>query len=99
MIKLTLKSTEVDPKCQILDVDLDGSIVPSELSGLELPAGIDARSGVVISGRAPIWFYAYLVHELHPTAWVACYDPRLGAVVVATHSRQAQIGQVIPMSL
>lgn len=64
---------------------------------LQLPFGIDTTGGVVISGRAPIWLYAYLTHELHPTAWVACYDPRLGAVVVATHSLQVCIGQVIPI--
>ncbi|HIK55450.1 MAG TPA: CRISPR-associated protein Csx3 [Synechococcales cyanobacterium M55_K2018_004] len=85
---------------QVLDIELttkDRMVSPHDLGGLELPPGIDTRGGVVISGRAPIWLYAYLVHELHPTAWVACYDPRLGAVVVATHSRQAQIGQVFPM--
>jgi len=33
---------------------------------------------------------------LHPTKWVACYDPRIsGGVVVATHSNQATIGQII----
>lgn len=87
---------------QLLAIELvtkDRLIAPEDLSRLELPAGIDTRNGVVISGRAPIWLYAYLVHELHPTAWVACYDPRLGAVVVATHSRQTHVGQVLPIDL
>lgn len=70
---------------------------PSELPKLSIPAHLDTRGGVVISGRAPIWIYSYLVHALHPTAWVACYDPRLGAVVVATHSTHTNIGQVLPI--
>ncbi|MBE7384515.1 MAG: CRISPR-associated protein Csx3 [Leptolyngbya sp. SIO1E4] len=87
---------------QILSISLispDRLMTPEDLRSLMLPTGIDATGGVVISGRAPIWLYTYLVHELHPTAWVACYDPRLGAVVVTTHSRQVQTGQVIPLIL
>ena len=87
---------------QRLDIILtrpDRLITPADLPTLSLPEGIDTQRGVVLSGRAPIWLYSYLVHELDPTAWVACYDPRLGAVVVATHSRQTKVGQVIPLSL
>jgi len=84
---------------QVLTIDLvnpDRIIQPQDLSSLQLPPGLDATGGVVISGRAPIWLYGFLVHELHPTAWVACYDPRLsGAVVVATHSHQTHIGTVL----
>jgi CRISPR-associated protein Csx3 len=85
-------------KYQLLEIDLVGSdriIEPQDLAGLELPAGIDPHLGVVISGRAPIWLYAYLVHELHPTRWVACFDPRLGGVVVATHCKEVKIGQIV----
>ncbi len=87
---------------QVIQIDLatrDRIIEPETLATLELPSGIDTRGGIILSGRAPIWLYAHLVHELHPTAWVACFDPRLGAVVVATHSRQTQVGQVIPVQL
>jgi len=43
---------------------------------------------VIIEGRAPIWRYGMALHKLHPSpaAAIAFYDPRLGAVVVATHS-------------
>lgn len=88
-------------KYQILSIELvtgDRLIDPQDLYGLELPPGINTTGGVVISGRAPMWLYAYLTHELHPTAWVACYDPRIGAVVVATHSRLVQIGQVVAIA-
>jgi CRISPR-associated protein Csx3 len=71
----------------------DRLIAPKDLRSLTLPPGIDTTVGVVITGRGPIWLYTYLVHELHPTAWVACYDPRLGAVVVTTHSRRCRWGK------
>lgn len=86
---------------QVLSVELTSSdrlIEPQDIKNLELPSGIDTTGGVIISGRAPMWLYSYLTHALHPTAWVACYDPRLGAVVSATNSRQVYIGQVIPVS-
>ncbi|MEM8806717.1 MAG: CRISPR-associated ring nuclease Crn3/Csx3 [Cyanobacteria bacterium P01_G01_bin.38] len=75
----------------------DRIIAPQDLAHLRLPTGLDPRKGVVISGRAPMWLYAYLVHECHPTVWVACYDPRLGAVVTTTHSKLVSVGQVIPL--
>ncbi|WP_024547090.1 CRISPR-associated ring nuclease Crn3/Csx3 [Picosynechococcus sp. NKBG15041c] len=87
---------------QILSIELiakDRLTNPTDLQYLSIPEHLDTTGGVVISGRAPIWLYSYLVHELHPTAWVACYDPRLGAVVVATHSTQTKIGQVLPIDL
>ena len=78
-------------------VSRDRIIKPQALSCLALPEGIDPRKGVLISGRAPVWLYAYLVHECHPTLWVACYDPRLGAVVTSTHSTEITVGQVIAL--
>jgi CRISPR-associated protein Csx3 len=83
---------------QMLLIELtrsDRIIEPQDLKNLQLPGGIDTTGGVVISGRAPIWLYGYLIHELHPTAWVGCYDPRIGAIIVATHTRLVHIGQVI----
>ncbi|XDE60675.1 CRISPR-associated ring nuclease Crn3/Csx3 [Arthrospira platensis BEA 1257B] len=91
-IKLTLsQSRSVQGlSYQILSIELvtkDRLISPEDLRDQNLPAHIDYKGGIVISGRGPIWLYGYLIHELHPAAWVACYDPRLGAVVVATHSQ------------
>ncbi|HBE17695.1 MAG TPA: CRISPR-associated protein Csx3 [Cyanobacteria bacterium UBA11367] len=76
----------------------NGIIVPADLKGLKLPAGIDYRQGIVIEGKAPLWLYGYLVHECHPAAWVGCYDPRLGIVVVATHTPNVGISQVLTTS-
>ena len=52
-------------------------------------------------GRAPIWRYGMALHLLHasPAAAIAFYDPRLGAVVVASHSREWQVGQVVDVTL
>ncbi len=52
---------------------------------------------VVIEGRAPIWRYGMAFHLLHGSAAmaVAVFDPRLGAVVVASHHPNWHEGQVI----
>lgn len=78
----------------------DGLVEPSDLVGLRLPAQLDPSQGVVLEGKAPIWLYAYLVHECHATAWVGCFDPRQqGAIVVETHTRQTQVGAILPIVL
>lgn len=98
-LSLTAKISIDGLRYQQLEIEIltqDRVINPSDMIGLELPSSVDTSGGVVISGRAPIWLYAYFVHELHPTKWVACFDPRIsGGVVVATHSNQATIGQII----
>src|SRR5262249_60932713 len=52
---------------------------------------------VVIEGRAPIWRYGLAFHRLHssPAGAVAVYDPRLGAVVVASHRPEFSQGQIV----
>jgi len=77
----------------------DGVIAPADIQGLKLPEGIVFNQGIVIEGKGPIWLYAYLVHECHPAAWVGCYDPRLGAVVVATHTHEVRVSQVLKLEL
>jgi CRISPR-associated protein Csx3 len=77
----------------------DGVIAPADIQGLKLPGGIVFNQGIVIEGKGPIWLYAYLVHECHPAAWVGCYDPRLGAVVVATHTHEVAVSQVLKLEL
>jgi CRISPR-associated protein Csx3 len=54
---------------------------------------------VVLEGRAPIWRYGMALHLLHgsPAAAVAVYDPRLGAVIVASHHPDIQVGTVLPV--
>jgi len=77
------------------DLAVSGPIGPeAELPPIpEIPRG----SLVVIGGRAPIWRYGRAFHLLHGSAAaaIATYDPRLGAVVVASHSPSYAEGQVI----
>jgi CRISPR-associated protein Csx3 len=62
----------------------------------EIPMG----ALVVIDGRAPIWRYGMAFHRLHgsPAGAVAVYDPRLGAVVVVSHSTEYAEGQIIDVT-
>jgi len=53
---------------------------------------------VIVEGRAPCSAALHLLHA-SPAAAVAFYDPRLGAVVVATHSREWAVGQVLDVTL
>ena len=65
-----------------------------------LPA-IPRGALVILEGRAPIWRYGRAFHLLHgsPAAAIAVYDPRLGAVVVASHSPAYREGQILDVSL
>lgn len=58
---------------------------------------ISKGSVVVIEGRAPIWRYGMAFHLLHgsPAIAIAMFDPRLGNVVVASHSTDYTVGQII----
>lgn len=59
----------------------------------EIPRG----AVVVIDGRAPIWRYGQAFHRLHgsPAGAVAVFDPRLGAVIVASHNPKWHDGQIL----
>lgn len=80
---------------QVLSFKGPDILSPADLVGLELPQGLNNKIGIVISGRGPVWLYAYLVHLCHPFPWVATHDPRLGYVVVASHSPKYKPGDVI----
>lgn len=77
----------------------DGVIEPQDLKGLKLPEGVQWNQGIAIEGKGPIWLYGYLVHECHPSTWVGCYDPRLGIVVVSSHTHAVKVGSVLPVQL
>lgn len=85
---------------QVVQLELtnpDRIIQPADLRCVKLPRELDPSQGVIITGRAPIWLYGFLVHECHHCKWVACYDPRFpGGVVVSSHAPEARVGQVIP---
>ena len=56
---------------------------------------------VIVEGRAPIWRHCMAFHLLHGTAAaaVASYDPRLGAVIVASHSPIVKEGDVLDIQI
>lgn len=82
------------PEYILYRIGVDQPITPAEpLPPLpEIPRG----SLVVIEGRAPIWRYGMAFHRLHgsPAGAIAVFDPRLGAVVVASHHPNWREGQV-----
>ena len=84
---------------QLLEVTFDGdALVPEDIADIQLPVEIDCTGGVIISGRLPIWAHSAIAHQLHPTAWVAHLDPRLGGgVIVQSHKKGFTVGQVIPV--
>ena len=83
----------------IYSIAVSSPIIPSE----PLPPLPDIPRGslVIVEGRAPIWQYGMALHRLHasPAAAIAFYDPRLVAVVVATHSKEWQVGQMVDVTL
>jgi len=62
----------------------------------EIPRG----AVVVLTGRAPVWRYGMAFHLLHgsPAAALATFDPRLGAVVVATHTPFLREGTILDVT-
>jgi CRISPR-associated protein Csx3 len=79
-------------------IGVDRPIAPDE--PLPSPPEIPRGALVVIEGRAPIWRYGLAFHRLHssPAAAIAVYDPRLGAVVVASHTPQLAEAQVLDVT-
>jgi CRISPR-associated protein Csx3 len=78
----------------------DGIIQPEDLKSLMIPESLNPTQGVILEGKASIWLYGCLVHLCHATAWVGCYDPRLGgAVVVESHQKGVGLGDVLKINL
>jgi len=74
-----------------------GATTPQEFADSILPAAfveVNSQNGVVLSGRGPIWGYAMLLHFFHSSAWVGVVDPRLGIVVVQSHTPGLADGEV-----
>lgn len=80
------------------DIGVESPVGPEE----PLPPLPDFPRGclVVVGGRAPIWRYGLALHRLHGSSAgaVATFDPRLGAVVVMSHSPEYREGQVIDLT-
>lgn len=87
------------PKVVFYQIGVSEPITPEEpMPPLpEIPRG----SVVVVEGRAPIWRYGQAFHRLHgsPAAAIAVYDPRLGAVVVASHHPNFREGEILEVDV
>ena len=85
----------------MLHIDLLKPVEPKQIQEIlklvdaMVPAG--GPEGICLSGRLPVWLFGALVHHFHPRPYVCVFDPRLGGVVVATHSTQASLGDVLPL--
>jgi CRISPR-associated protein Csx3 len=90
--------SNANPQPLYYSIGVEHPITPDEpLPPLpEIPRG----ALVVIEGRAPVWMYGMAFHRLHgsPAGAVAVYDPRLGAVVVASHHPNWREGQVLDVA-
>jgi CRISPR-associated protein Csx3 len=79
----------------IYSIGVESPITPDE----PLPPLPPVPKGalVVIEGRAPVWRYGLAFHALHgsPAGGIAVYDPRLGAVVVASHRKEYRPNQIV----
>lgn len=86
------------PKIVLYSIGVPGLIRPEE--PLPPVAEIPRGALVVIEGRAPIGRYGMALHRLHgsPDGALAVYDPRLGAVIVATHRPDFREGQVVDVT-
>jgi len=99
-VKLSFKSIE---NCDVLEIELGKPIEPSVLAKLDnmefRKILLDHQTGdvLVISGRAPIWLYCFLLHEtMHLWKAVATFDPKIGgAIIVGSHTPKYGIGDII----
>lgn len=92
---ITLTKTET---ALIVKFDIPGGVTSPEEFAAAV-ADMSKLAGdvpVLVNGRGPVWGYGMILHEAHPTPAAATFDPRLGYVVVATHSDAYKVGQVIP---
>jgi CRISPR-associated protein Csx3 len=79
---------------KIWSIGVESPITPQE----DLPPMPKLEPGelLIIEGRAPIWRYAMALHKAHGSAAgaIAVYDPKLGYVVVISHSPKYREGEV-----
>lgn len=70
-------------------------ISPNVLGELVLPVDLDLGREVILYGQAPIWLYTYLIDCCVGVPWLACYNLRSGAVVIASQVNTPLVGDVL----
>lgn len=87
------------PTYRLIHFEIPGGITtPAEFAEVATTVGAQVTGNlpVLINGRGPVWGYAMLVHEAHPSPAIATFDPRLGYVIVQTHDARFTLGDIIP---
>lgn len=83
----------------LITFEIEGGVIEvEEAFALSFPQ-VALSQGIILSGRGPIWLFARLVHHYHPALWVAVHDPRIGYIVVQSHSKERKEGEVITNNL
>lgn len=96
-------ATEPQTTVTILHIVLRKALEPSDIKYLieavkKLQKYFEGEL-LILSGRGPIWMHMTLGHELgHVFRALAVLDPKLrGAVVVASHTRMIEKGQIVKL--
>jgi len=83
----------------LIHFELKRQLEPQDLKNIRPPdpvKNIFSKNIVVLSGRAPIWLYGFLVHFYHPVKAITIFDPRLEAgVIVESHTKEIEVGDLI----
>ncbi len=95
-IRFSVKKSD---KVVLLEFELERPLEPKDLKHINPPDAVKnkfANKLVILSGRGPIWLYAYLIEFYHPVKAIATFDPRIGkAIVVSSHSPDYSPGDLI----
>lgn len=95
-----LTVSERPSRTRKVEIDIPDAITtPAEFAAaVERIAGaLPGERPVFLTGRAPIWGYAMLVHAAHATPAVGVFEPRQnGYVIVASHDPAFTVGQLVP---
>jgi CRISPR-associated protein Csx3 len=70
---------------QTLIINLASPIIEvGVLTTLDFPDNLDRNRGLILYGKAPIWVYTNLIHQLADLPWLACFDIKVGAVIISS---------------
>jgi CRISPR-associated protein Csx3 len=95
---ISLKTADQAYQSLVINLVQPGDLITTDvLDGLILPADLDRSREVILYGKAPIWLYAYLIDCCVDVPWLACYNLRLGAVVVASQVDWPMVGDILPL--
>ena len=91
------------PDVQLLHVEIVGDkfAEPRVLENLEKEElRVKGDKPLVLEGAMPVWLAVYYALRLvHKVKALLVYDPRLGAVVAATHSPEYKVGDVVKVDV